>query len=79
MPLVVDLRFNHNVVARPTAIGARLTIAGDAGVDQTRIDLCDAVVVHAVLFERTGEIILNEYIAVFGKLVQYVNTGLVLE
>jgi hypothetical protein len=46
------LRFDHHIVASLLPQGTGLPIAGDACIDETRVDLRESLVVHAILLER---------------------------
>lgn len=77
--VAVDLRFNHNIVAGTVAVGARLAVACDAGVDKFRVYLRDAFIVHAIFLQGTRQVVFNQNITVFGQAVQDFDTGLMLK
>lgn len=72
-------RLYHDIVASLLPQRTRLAIACDAGVDDAWVNLRDALVVHAVLLECIGQIVLDQYITLLDKLVQNVDAGFVLE
>lgn len=51
-----------------------LAVACYAGVDNAWVDFRDAFVVHVVLLQCAGEVVLDQNIAVFGQLVKNFNT-----
>lgn len=63
---MVYARFNHNIVPGPIAIRSVLAIPGDTRIDQARIQLRNRSVIHAILLERAGQIVLDEDVAGFG-------------
>ena len=75
----INLRLDHDVVASLLPQRSRLTVSRDTCVDDARIDLRDALVVHAVLLERIWEVVLDQYIAFLDELMQDADAGLVLE
>lgn len=52
-----------------------MAVTGDAGIDEGRIDLADAGIVHPILFKGVGEVILYEDVTIFYKLVQDIDPG----
>jgi hypothetical protein len=60
-----DARFDHDVVASSVSVRPSLPVAGYAGVDYTRIELGDCVVVQSILCEGAGEVVFHEYVAFF--------------
>ena len=67
---MASLRFDHDIVARTITIWPGLTISRDTGVDQARIDLRQALIVHTVLLQRSWQIVLDKYIRFLCQLVQ---------
>ena len=63
-------RLDHDVVAGLVAVGPRLAIARDAGVDEGGIQRGEGGVVEGVLCEGVGEVVFDEDVAFFGKGVE---------
>lgn len=57
--------FNHDVVTGPAAVGACLTIAGDTGVNEARIEPVDILKIKKVFLKGVGKIIFHKDVAVF--------------
>lgn len=74
-----ELGLNHNVIAGPVGVGTRLSVPRDAGIDERRIDLGGRGVVQFVLFERAGEVVLDQDVALCHELVQDLHASWVLE
>jgi len=64
------LRLDHDVESGPAAVGSELTVACDASVDQSGVDLPDGLVVHVVFLERARKVVLDEDVAVLCELVE---------
>lgn len=64
-----ELSLDHDIIARPLRIGARLPVTRDRGIDKTGIDLMDGIKIHAVFLQGPREVILYEYITFCGQLV----------
>ena len=73
------LRLDHDVVAGLRAVGPRLAVARDAGVDEGRVQRREGGVVEAVFGERVGEVVFDEDVALLGEGVQDGDAGGVLE
>lgn len=56
-----------------------MPIAGYGSVYEARVDLVDSVVVHAVLLQRTWNVILHEDVACRRELMEDLDSGWVLE
>lgn len=74
-----ELGLDHDVVARAVRVGPRLAVARDGGVDEARVDGAEGVVVHFILFEGAGEVVLYEDVALRDELVEDLCAGWVLE
>lgn len=69
------LCLHHDVVACSTAVGARLAITGDAGVNETRVQLIEGLEVQLVFFQSVREIIFHKDVTVFDESVKNFDTG----
>ena len=74
-----NVRFHHHVVASSTTTRPILAVACDTRIYQTWVDLSQCLIVHAVFLESAGEIVLNQYIALFGKSMKNIFPGRTLE
>lgn len=74
-----EFRLDHDVVAGPIRIRARLAVAGDGGIYQARIDLAHRFVVHGVFLQRPREIILNQNVTFGDQLVQDIHALFMLK
>ena len=59
---------HHRVVGRAIGIGAVLPKAGDAAINNGRIDSPNALVIQAIALEPTHFVVLNKHLAVKGQL-----------
>lgn len=64
------LGLDHDIVSRTCGIGSCLSVAGDGGVDETRIDFRERSIVHAVLCEGSRKVVLHDDVAVRGEFVE---------
>jgi hypothetical protein len=76
---LVYVRFDHDVVSSSVAVWSSLAITGDARVDESRIDLHDSCVVHSILCERAGEVVLDEHITLLDQSMKDLDTSWMLE
>jgi hypothetical protein len=60
-----DSRFDHNIVPGSVSVRPCLAVAGYTGIDYTWVELRDCVVVHGILCEGAGKVVLHEYITFF--------------
>jgi hypothetical protein len=74
-----EFRLNHDVVPSTTGIRASLAISGDGCIDETGIDLAKGVIVHAILLQGSGQVVLHEDVALGGEFVQNIHALPVLE
>lgn len=75
----VDSRLDHNIVTSTTAVRSSLPIACDTGVNKLWVYFRDGLIIHLVLLERSRKVVLDQDIAVFGKLVQDLDACWILE
>ncbi len=66
---------DHDIVARPGAVGPGLAITGDAGVNQTRIDPVNRLKIHLIFFQRIRQEIFHQDITIFNQLVKDLHPG----
>lgn len=64
------LRFDHDIVSGAVLVWACLSVACDTCIDEAWIDFMDAFEVHAILLQRTWEIVLHQHIAILGESMQ---------
>ena len=69
----------HDIVSSPFPIRTCLAIPRNACVYEARVDLADGVIVHTVFLEGIREVVFDQNIAVFGKLVEDLDAGPLLE
>lgn len=62
--------FHHDIVTGSATIGARLTIASDAGIDEARIQLVDGRKIEAVFLKAVRKVVFHKDITVFDQLVE---------
>lgn len=69
-----ELCLDHNVIPRAATMRACLAIAGDAGVNETRIDGPEGRIVESVFGEGSGKVVFNQHVTIGDKLVKDLNT-----
>jgi len=68
------LGLHHDIVTRPLGVGPRLAVPCDGRVDQGRVDLVDGLEVEPVLLECTGDVVLNQNVALGGQFMEDVDS-----
>ena len=74
-----ELGLDHDIVASAIGVGPCLAVSRDGGIDQPRVNLPQRLVIHAVLAQRAGEVILHQDVALRSQFVQDLNARGVLE
>ena len=62
--------FHHDVVTGPAAVGTCLTIAGDASINETWIQLVDSLKIEIVFLKGVWKVVFHKDIGVFDELVK---------